>query len=112
MIIGALLIVDSSGVLNVGGKARKSERNSRGAGHFQGSDDSCEQHEHGFRRELDCVSGYKRVLHHECASPQAELQRFERAVTFAGRFAHIMHQNVGAPIRGVQGAHQRITNPK
>lgn len=109
MIIGALLIVDSSGVLNVGGKARKSEHNSRD---FQGSDDSCKQHEHGFRPELDCVSGYKRVLHHECASPQAELQRFERAVTFAGRFAHIMHQNVGAPIRGVQGAHQRITNRK
>ena len=52
-------------------------------------------------------SGFTRVLHCECAAPRAELERFKRTVAFAGKFAHAMHQHVGAPVRGVQGVQMR-----
>ena len=58
--------------------------------------------------EEGCIlQGYTCVLHSECASPHAELERFKRTVAFAGKFAHSMHKQVGAPVRGVQGVQMR-----
>lgn len=46
--------------------------------------------------------GFQCVLARPCEEPVAELERFHRSLKVAGRFAHALHRQSGASVRGVQ----------
>ena len=51
--------------------------------------------------------GFSCVLARACEQPSAELARFHRSLSIIGRFAHALHEQAGAPVRGVQGLVKR-----
>ena len=54
-------------------------------------------------RAGDRVGGFECVSTRHCEEPAAELERFKRALSTVGKFAHSLHAAAGAPVRGVQG---------
>ena len=59
--------------------------------------------------EGSVVGGLECILERRSACEAgAALDRFKRVVSVAGRFAHYMHAESGAPVRGVQGAALRL----
>ena len=50
----------------------------------------------------ECQGGFQCVLARPCEEPVAELERFHRSLKVAGRFAHALHRQSGASVRGVQ----------
>ncbi|KAL1518915.1 hypothetical protein AB1Y20_003188 [Prymnesium parvum] len=102
VLVGALNIIGKSSVLNSFGNDTNTETPLSG--------ETCSSANEVIGPVLlegDAIEGYTCVMHRECTSPQAELHRFKRTVSFAGKFAHAIHQQVGVPVRGVQGAYEQ-----